>query len=1351
MTNNRILVALICWMTAAAAFAFPMGDYQGAIANATRINIHAFDTDETGRLMIDRRGMMWIGSSNGLVSFDGYRFKTYKSDAFSPGILPNNVIVSMTEDHDGNIYIGTRDGLVKVDRLHGRFKTYHLPGQNQRIIYCLYTSKDGTLWIGTDGGLTRYDRRKDSFYTYNLGYYYSVKSITEDKQGYLYFGTWDSGLMRLRPDRKRVDRYPPMNSDNSAYSLLIDSRRRLWIGTWEHGIAMIENPDNTKHPVVHKYNDTGKGFKIINNIIEDPVSKKIWACSRDGICIFDEISGDFVNYPQYKFCSDIVTDGKGHIYVGTTDNGILKFDTTPRDFTFHNLDQSNYHLPFGSVESIYTADGRWFWLGLKPCGLALYDISTGRTMFNAEIPVMGSHPEAADLTKAIIPSMAGCRGDLWMANSSYGVFVITKDGEVKHLNRANSKFLIDDYVNYVYTDRSGNVWIGQRNGLSVAYSLTSGKSIRLKSGSDDFSVCDVTSISQDSKGNYWITTENEGIICLTGNPRQPERMKIKHYYPGNGKYVVGDANACLEDSRKRLWAVSSSGGLFEYDAKQDCFVPRNRDFKMMDSRAYTIVEDQYRCLWLTTEDALLRLSFDKGSTPSVMLFPNEDGQGKRFLAQNTICQYGGRLYMGGQNGIISLAPQIPDSRDQLSKNFMVTDIYINDKPLMSLDSALRARITEYTPSCAQSITLPPAVHKFSVEFALLNYFTQDKTMYAYFLEGYDDEWHYVDATRRRAIYENLPSGTYYLHLKADDNFGKTHTLPYTIKVRILPPWYQTWWAYAGYLLLLVGMIYIGVLWYRNHVKTNNRLRMAVVFTNITHELLTPLTVISAVAAEMKAKEPKLGDDYSVIDTNIKKITRLLRQILEVRKSQAGQLKLKVSQGNLGGYVAGVCDNIQPMVSAKDIKLTLVDNAGEKLDSVWFDTDKMDKILYNLISNSAKYGREGGFIRVTLDCDGEKATITVADNGIGMNRQQLRQLYTRFLDGDYRKMQTAGTGIGLSLTRDLVVLHHGSIHCESRENEGTTFTVVLPIMKRAYAPEEIELPSADIILDDDLQGHVTGYSYPAAADAHEGRKEYRLLLVEDNEELLNLMQHLLGRKYDVLTARNGKQALRVIYKEELDIVVSDVMMPIMDGIELTKTVKGDKNYAQLPVILLTAKTNDEDRNSGLQVGADDYICKPFSLAALQLRIDNIIENHRRIRVKFTSQMDFKVKEQHYSNPDEAFIQKAIDCVKAHLEDSDYDRAAFAKDMCVSASTLYNRLRTVTGQSISGFIMSVRLKEACLIARQEPGVSVTELSIRVGFNTPKYFAKCFKKEFGMIPSDYLKKVGSTSVPAQKGEKE
>lgn len=692
-----------------------------------------------------------------------------------------------------------------------------------------------------------------------------------------------------------------------------------------------------------------------------------------------------------------------------------------------------------------------------------------------------------------------------------------------------------------------------------------------------------------------------------------------------------------------------------------------------------------------------------------------------------------------------------------SPKLVITDIIIDDQPFDLLDSINnKEEISKEMPAYTRKITIPARVKKFSVEFSLLTYGNTEKNVYAYQLDGYDEDWQYCDKGLHRATFQNLSSGTYHLRVKATDGYGKWQELPYTITIKVLPPWYASRMAFMLYILMLIGGIFAAARWYKERVKTRNSLQMGVILTNITHELLTPLTVISATIYKLKERAPQYEEDYLVMDNNINRTTRLLRQILEVRKSQAGQLHLLVSRRNLISFIEEACENIRPMAEHQQVTLSLEKPKAEGM--AWFDADKMDKIIYNLLSNAIKYNKVGGKIDVSLSLSKEQAVITIADNGIGMSKEKMKHLYTRFFDGDYRKQNMPGTGIGLSLTHDLVKLHHGDIQCESQEGKGTTFTITLPIRKSAYAPDEIDNSEKTNAVNQEairqasqetkLEFQPASEDKPKLTAVHQSifirKNASKILVVEDNEELLALMLQVLSKNYHVFTAKNGKQAMNIIMKEKLDLVVSDVMMPIMDGIELTKQLKSDKSFWQLPIILLTAKNKEEDKTEAYAVGADAYITKPFKFDELEVRINALLANRKKMIEKIQAEVSLQTNTEsetqtalHLSNPDQAFITRATEIVMQHLADGDYNRESFAKDMVMSESTLYNKVKATTGQTVIAFITSIRLKEAQRIIQSNPNILISDVATQVGFNTPKYFSKCFKKEFDIFPKEYAEK--------------
>lgn len=1327
-------------------------------------------SEEINCMFFDKEGMMWIGTSAGIKSYDGYTTKTYKSDAFSPGILPNNNIRTIIEDHNDCLWLGTRNGLVRMNKRTGTFKTFLLPKEEQRIIYHLYISKDGTIWIGTDGGLTAFNVQKETFYTYNKANSwlihsngeksrltnYSVKSIIEDDNGDLLIGTWSTGLLRLKRGSHTFQQYPKLNATNSAYSLFFDKYHRLWVGTWGYGILSIDNPGNVKYPIIHQYPYKTCYFDTFYKVVEDPVTQTLWACTREGVCVLDETDpkAEWKKYSQIgdyslAFNNSISTDHHGNIWLSTQNHGILQVNTNTSPFKLWNLDTHlpNWHISY--ISSIFTQDGKCFWLGLNPYGIASYNRETGDTYYNKEIKGFEKIPDRA-LTTSITNIMQRSNGELWFANNSYGIIVKKPNAPAFILDKNSVSYINDNFVNTLFESKDKIMWVGQRNGLSIVYPNNTGTILKLQDDKHDFSSCDVRRITQDKRGNIWIATDNEGIIRISGNPNTPKALQYKQYNPSHHNYAIDDAISCYEDQTGRLWSISNSGGLFLYDKAKDSFEPKNRDYHILGERMLTINEDQYGSLWLTTDKSLIQLIW--GGNPSepkeIRYFDKEDGLGDILFSINSTFKFGKELFFGGRTSFFSFIP----SRTMLQgiktpNSLVVTDLFIDDVPYSKLDSTHRADITAEMPAYTRRIYIPANIKKFSIDFALLTYGNAKKIIYAYKLEGYDKDWVYCESEVHRATFQNLPSGTYQLHIKANDSYGHWQDLPYTLRIKVLPPWYASRWAYMLYIILFIMCIFMIARWYKQHLKTKNRLQMGVVLTNITHEILTPLTVISATIYKLKKQAPQFERDYEVMDNNINRTTQLLRQILEVRKSQAGQLKLRVNKGNLSTFLMQACENIRPMASKQGITLLTQMPKGEV--QAWFDTDKLDKILYNLLSNAVKYNKKDGNITVSMTSELNFTTIKISDNGIGMSTEQQKNLYTRFFDGNYRKQNMQGTGIGLSLTHDLVKLHHGKIECLSKEGEGTTFTITLPTQKKAYAPEEIEktIPNKEETYQaiKEANSEQPNISLPAATSILPKSKRYRenaqtILVVEDNTEVLELLVDMLDKKYNIITAKNGKQALKVIHRKELDLVISDIMMPVMDGIELTQQIKNDEQYWQLPIILLSAKNSEEDKTEGYANGADAYITKPFKFEDLEVRIQTLLANRKKIKEKFTQETLAQKKEEsnHYSNPDLEFMNKVRKLITQNLTDSEYTREDMAKDMAISSTTLYNKVKAITGMTLIAFINKLRMEEAKRIIDTEADVSMSEVAFRAGFNTPKYFSKCFKSTYGVFPKEYAKKL-------------
>ena len=1081
--------------------------------------------------------------------------------------------------------------------------------------------------------------------------------------------------------------------------------------------------------------------------------------TRSGLSILrlDE-SSSFINYKSgksdYRIPSDevnsIMRDSQKNMWIGAIGGGVLMADTRQPAFALHTLNFGDEDIPVTSVRTLFADSDQNLWIGVGTYGLARREYVTGELKMYSHIPEFSGVKDLPSLFAVVQRKKSG---DIWFGMYNGGIYVYRKGEKVKHLTTKNSAFLTSDCVSALYEDYEGNCWVGTRGGIGVR--LSDGTDYRFETMNFNDSLSAgwiyVRDIVQDMDNSVWLATSNFGVIHITGDVRQPSTLKYENYSFHNRKLITNTVLCMHIDRFGRLWAGTEGGGLYLYNRSTGQFEEKTRTYSIPGDVIVSIEEDKSGNLWLGTVSGLVKLYVAAvGNDFSTRIYTSADGLQDNFIV-NSSCSRDGELFFGGHKGYNSFFPDKMEIPSQ-ETNFLITDIKIFNHSFKNLPVELQQKISPVMPTYTSKIELPYKYNNFSIEFAALTYKNPELNRYAYRLQNFDRDWQYTDADRRFAYYNNLPSGTYTFQLKATNENGEWSGYVREFTVVVLPPFWATWWAYLLYMVLV---LVIGVLIYRTikkRILLQNALRLREMekakaeelnhaklqfFTNITHELLTPLTIISATVDELKTQAPSHNDLYTVMNSNIQRLIRLLQQILEFRKAETGNLKLRVSPGDLAAFVRTGTESFKPLVKKRKIHFSLLCDPESIVG--YFDIDKLDKIMYNLLSNAAKYNKEDGFIQVTLSYDEEDrefVLLRVKDNGKGISREKQATLFKRFYEGDYRKFNTIGTGIGLSLTKDLVTLHGGTISVESEVDHGTEFIVRIPIERSYYDEEQID--------DEVISLRQTAIDYEdtpedVIAEVQElATKANSILLVEDNEELLNLMTKLLGREYNVFTAENGKEGIIVLENEDVDLIVSDIMMPEMDGIEFCKYVKGHLEISHIPVILLTAKNKEEDRAEAYEIGADAFISKPFNLTVLHARIRNLLKYKARMAHDFKNQIVFEVKDLNYTSLDEDFIQRAINCVNNHLEDPNFDQAQFADEMLTSKSTLYKKLKSLAGLNTSSFIRNVRLKAACRIM-EEKGINirVSELAYAVGFNDPKYFSSCFKKEFGMLPSEYIER--------------
>lgn len=1336
-----------------------------------------FPNNNVNLVYQDSDGYMWVGTMNGLFRYDGQEVLAYKSNMYTPDLLTNNYIVSLCEDHDNRLWIGTDLGLNVLYKETGEVRKVECEQLwNQNITRILVTH-DNRLLLGLDNALVEYLPEQDTCLTFGSAELTGIKSLMEDSHHNLWIGTWSDGLFRYDVQEDKLYTYPQMNPRNSAHVLFEDSRHRIWVGAWNGGLQLLENPYDPERVTwkTYRHSDADPHSllrDVIYDISEDVNTHRLWVATPSGLSIMNDAEDGFTNYvPEsgnaFTISSDEVNcvccDRQKNMWIALRRGGINYIRTVQPKF-YHN-DLRAYKQSFSSnyVNCLFEDAEGYLWLGIGNSPQVRLNLQTGTMQTMEQIPDLAPYKDWATTIYVIKDSPS--TGAIWFGSYVNGVLVYDPQApagqKVTQYNIENAPWLPSNNVFSIYEDSAKNTWIGTKYGLCLlgadgkGYNYSSLDVDSKKLGTFFF-----VSLIEEKPGLLWAATSNTGVMRIEYDPQKPSNVQFRKYASDNGKMSVSNVQCVFVDAQHRLWAGSDGGGLCLYNPALDRFESVHRRYNLPGDIVFSLQEDSMGTLWLATNGGLVELQVDDDAqTATHKVYTTYDGLQDNVFSRNAVYKNPqGKLFFGGDNGFNSFNPETLQETTQ-TWNLSVTNVRVHNIPWAELEPAERVHISEAAPSYTKRLTFTHKQNNFTIEFASLSYGNQAH-VYTYRLEGFDGQWRFTDDSRRFAQYTNLAAGHYTFTLNATNENGVWSQEPLTMAVVILPPPWFSWWAKIIYALLVVCLIFVSIKTVKNRMTLRNTLHLKKMeqakadelnhaklqfFTNITHELLTPLTILSATVDELKLEAPGNSNCYHVMTVNINRLIRLLQQILEFRKAESGNLQLRVSPNDLSLFVRHSVEGFIPLMRKKNLDFSL--NLPESLPA-YFDSDKVDKILYNLLSNAAKYSNSEGSIWVKLAYESTSgcAVLSIRDNGVGISEKDLKNLFKRFYEGDYRRYNTIGTGIGLSLTKDLVTLHKGTIKVQSQMNEGSTFTVTIPIAKEAYTAEEIDRNTPD-----DRDQAAYGQLAAAEQQAHvlepeagpvASPEKTTILLVDDNEDLLEAMAKLLCHEHNVFTARNGIEALEVLPKQQVDLIITDILMPEMDGMEFCHYVKTHIEYSHIPILLLTAKTSEQDRIEAYNSGADGYIAKPFSLSVLQARINNLLKARKVASNDFRRQIVFDIKELNYTTLDEDFIRQAVDYVHAHLSDGEFDYLKFAQAMSVSKSTLYAKLKSLIGLNPTAFVRNIRLKAACHIMEEKTSLRISELAYAVGFNDPRYFSACFKKEFGMLPSEYLE----TYVPGQ-----
>lgn len=1294
-------------------------------------NLSNLRSSEVLRMCQDSDGFIWIATTTGLYQFDGYNIIEYRSNIYNPHLLISNRINYVFESSDKYLYIGTNRGLNILDKRTGLIKESNDEHLKKCSITCIAESRDHTIWITSNQGTFKYTPKEDS-----------AKKITDfnsmtlyaDSRGDIWIGTWNKGLFRFDYKAQKIIGYPKLNEQNSAHVIKEDSKGRVWVGSFGDGIYLLHNPYDNKKVTWTNFTAEDRVNKISDNYIyaitENKETHTLFFGTRKGISTIDvNLPENDTNFKWYNLlCSDeenslpfnevdaIINDKQGNIWIGTLGGGIFIIRTQDLGFHVNKMQNVLHGLNSNSVRSIHIDDKNQIWTGIGTNGLAIHSKEKEEIFTNID----WKHPNNK-FTRINTIFQGKGQKDILLGTQK-GLYKYNSQKAQLGPQKIKLPHAMNQPINSIISSKDKGYWIAGRSILCHIDS-TFTKSHKLSHTKRDF-----ITLLFDSSNRLWAGSEYNGIICYHFKNTGFKPIKEKHYFPYNGQ--IPSANICYlyQDSRQRIWAATDGAGLCLYDENQDKFNSINTLVDFPTDYVTSIIEDEEGNLWLGSNIGLIKFHPAKNIKDSYFrIFDKSNGlPDNHFLVGAVSKSSDNELYFGTHQGYLHFYPKdILNIRKE--NNVFITDFMINNR------SQKLPENIGYT----KEVEVPGNYSNFTIKYAPMVFLSPEKVRYAYKLEGYDTEWQYTSYNNNSAHYTNLPAGEYEFKLKATDEYGNWNQTVKHLSIIILPPLWKTWWAYLSYIcIILLAVVYL----YRS-AKQRIKLRTAIriqqiekdksdelnqaklrFFTNITHELFTPITIISASLEENSSFLPK--KDYEVIMNNTRRLTRLIQQILEFRKAETGNLKLQVSKNDLVHFIEKNIESFQPLMKQKHIQIYM--NSQFTTLEAYFDTDKLDKILYNLLSNALKYNSEGATVICSLEYNSETniATISVKDNGKGLSKRAMENLFKRFYDGDFRQFKTSGTGIGLSLVNDLVKLHKGKIKVDNQPGKGVNFIISIPIAASAYSVEENMEDKPIIVVE---QASIEKNN--SVTMDH----EYKLLVVEDNPDLLVLLQNILAKSYDVLTATNGKEAIDILQNEEINLIISDVMMPEMDGYELCSNVKQNIEFNHIPIVLLTAKIKEDDEINAYKSGADAYLTKPFSVNVLQARICNLLKAQQKRITEFQAQSTFKPQDLNYTTPDEDFLKKIMKTIYDNYSDPNFDQNQLSDIMNLSKSTVYRKLKALTGMTTGNLIKDVRLKKAHELLMKKGSSRISEIAYLVGFNDPKYFSLCFKKEYGMLPSE------------------
>jgi len=1285
----------------------------------------------------------------------------------SADLFSNSLITDLCQDKYGNLWIATDYGLNKYDGY--KFTSYFHHGNDStslchNAIVNLYCDTDGNLWVGTNRGLDRYDNRTDAFIHYDFpnGFRPRVACITQLADGDLFVSTSGFGAYIIGDNdvlTTTID-YTPEVDEPYYDEVYEDSKGRFWRS------SLIANA------VILK---ADKGFAKFESTVAGPIAfiergDEVFVIGIKGIVVFRngqmqdaDIDTSVLKGKDVLF-NTAITDSEGNIYIGTRGNGLFRIPLGERRLERVSVNVLGVNLNTATLTDIMFDQKGDMWLGLERKGLIL--VTQQPSLFTS----WSFERQHIQLGSCITSICEGDKGMTWCTVQNVGIYGFDERGTVV-ANPATPPA-----VEVIYRDKQRQYWVGTDKSL-YAYDPLTGKS-QLKLTLDCAKINDMTS---DSEGNLYISAFSRGLCIYNKNTGETKHCRMIDHDDDLGQ-LCNDWILCMTSDYNGMIWMGTSYGVSCYDPKTESFKTQGWLSQLYGIMCFSICELRDGNIAIGTDQGLYLYDRKRGET---VPFPNSEQLNNKIInyivqsndgdvwcsTSNGIWQYsaerqlfighlsgnglekkeylhgvgvhsdGDIICFGHNDGLVTFSPKqvqenVAVSDELVLTSFMVGDVLVNSTTVLN-----DVKVTDKPVAESDVFTLSHLDHTVTMGFSQFEFHNPFNVAFEYRLNK--GEWVKNSEGKNEITFNFLQSGTYHIEVRALQ--GDIYSPVKTIKIVVRAPWYRTWWAYFCYAVVIMALIAYIVWAYRRRMTDQLSEEKMKFLINATHDIRSPLTLILSPLANLKRRlDNSQFDalrDIDTIERNANRVLNLVNQILDVRKIDKQQMKLHCQRTDMVKFIIGIYKMYEYNAQERNIKFIFNHDGIDKLD-VWIDHNQFDKVVTNLLSNAFKYSYEGGTVEIVLTHDAESVKIEVKDTGVGLDKDNMKRLFDRFYQGgNSRRMHIEGTGIGLHLCKMIVDMHKGTIEAANRADgqRGSVFTVTLPLGKEHLAVDEIEKP-----LTIDKQ------NFPDAPKSTR-RTHYRILVVDDDLEIAHYISTELGQYYKFGICPNGKEGLKELLTGDYDLVISDVMMPEMDGFTMLRMIKTNVNISHIPVIMLTSKADIGNRLEGLERGADAFLPKPFDMEELHMNVENLIVGRQRLKGKFSGaqQQADKVEVKEVKGNDELLMERIMKSINKNLSDSDFNVDALTQEVGISRAQLHRKMKEMTGISTSEFIRNIRLEQAARLLREQK-INVTQVAYTVGFSNLAHFSTIFRKHFGMAPSEYVEREGQGGALQEEEEK-